>query len=309
MEMTAFQRKKWIILAIVSVLMIAPIVHQFGPPLLHFQPAPAPQEQPASTPLYASDTDGGAEQWGRVRGKAFVRNVTAPTISAFLPAAENATGTAVVILPGGSFRILEIENEGWDVAKWFADQGVAAFVVKYRTKPSDKNHFLFARSLYWGLKNFSRATSNEADPGFQPATDDTLAALRFVRANAARWNIDPERVGVLGFSAGGSAARDAARTRNVDERPDFIGVVYANMGAVDAPPDAPPLFAAIAIDDPFFTDDTGLVDAWRSAGRPAAYHAYESGGHGFGLGKPGTQSAEMPSQFLAWLNEIGYLGE
>jgi acetyl esterase/lipase len=134
------------------------------------------------------------------------------------------------------------------------------------------------------------------------ATEDALRALKLVRSSAARWHVDPARVGMIGFSAGAMTSLNAALAPNAADRPAFVGYIYGPMVAVDVPADAPPMFAAFALDDPLFgSAGFGLVEAWHRANRPVELHAYEQGDHGFGLGKPGTTTTLMLDEFLAWL--------
>jgi len=121
--------------------------------------------------------------------------------------------------------------------------------------------------------------------------------------------VNPHRVGIIGFSAGAiTALRAVQKAPTPAERPDFLGYIYGPMGQSEVPAAAPPMFAALAIDDPLFgKTDFGLVSAWRAARRPVELHVYQSGGHGFGLGIPGTTSTGMIGQFLGWLDSRGLL--
>ncbi len=137
------------------------------------------------------------------------------------------------------------------------------------------------------------------------ASEDALTALRLVRTSAAKWGVDPRRVGLLGFSAGADAAMRATLAAPAAERPAFLGYVYGPRAA-PPPADAPPLFVALAMDDPLLGDQgIEVAQAWRRAGRPVELHAYEAGGHGFGVGKPGTTSTLLLDEFNAWLASRG----
>ena len=233
-----------------------------------------------------------------------LRNVTAPTVTAFLPDPAKAVGTGVVIYPGGGFVALSIDEEGNDVARWLADRGVAAFVVKYRLGPTDPDQKAFFegfRKMLGGKFDPDARSANEA-----AAHEDGLAALNMVRARAASFGLDPKRVGVLGFSAGGIMALHAGM--DATAHPAFVGDIYApvRMGEV-VPADAAPLFSAVAADDPLFGKvTTSSYDAWRKAGRPAELHVYEKGGHGFGMRKQGTTSDGWIDDFYRWLAASGF---
>lgn len=273
-------------------------------------------------PLYGERTPGrkDTETWFKwYEGQVVsVRNVTYPTLTPVLPDPAKATGAAVVVAPGGAFEFLSMEHEGWTVARALADRGVAAFVLKYRTKstPADQQEWLdkFMRLVSSLSGNDPAGASKDAARtrpadalDFPPATADALAALSLVRANAARWNIDPRHVGMIGFSAGSAATLSAALAAKPGQGPAFIGLIYGPLGRVAVPPQAPPLFAARAIDDPLF-EDLPLIDAWHKAGRPVELHLYQTGGHGFGLGRPGTTHGMLMDQFMTWMSMQGFNG-
>jgi acetyl esterase/lipase len=234
----------------------------------------------------------------------YVRNVSRPTLTPFLPDPSKATGAAVIIAPGGAFKVLSMDGEGWSVAKWLADHGIAAFVLKYRLNTTSEDDAVFLKEI---LKAFAGAASIGVGDLKEPrATQDASAAIRHVRANAAKWRIDPKRIGLMGFSAGAITTLNTVLQAKPADRPDFIGYIYGPMTAVQVSGDAPPMFAALAVDDPLFGGQGfGIVEAWRSAKRPVELHAYETGGHGFGMGKPGSTSTQLMDQFYAWLRSRG----
>jgi len=139
-----------------------------------------------------------------------------------------------------------------------------------------------------------------------PQIADAVAAFALVRANAAKWHVDPDRIGMIGFSAG-AALTMAATLNSHDAKPAFIGNIYGGLSAVDVPPDAPPLFAAVAADDPLMRLDFGLIENWRKAKRPVEFHYYEQGGHGFGMYKKETTSTGWFDAYVKWLGMHGYL--
>lgn len=217
-----------------------------------------------------------AEKW--------VRAVKRPVLEAY-PAA-NPNGTAVIVAPGGGFSILAIEHEGRDVARWMNERGVTAFVLRYRV----------------GLG------SREA--GAKAAVEDGLLAVKTVREQAAAWKLDPKRIGVMGFSAGGYLAAGVATQYEASSRPDFAIPIYAAAPqGYQVPADAPPLFIAVAFDDreTMVESSTSLLRNWRKAGRPAELHIFSDGGHGFGMNKKGKACDVWTDLLEHWMARSGLL--
>jgi acetyl esterase/lipase len=250
-----------------------------------------------------------AESWHSQYGSSFARNVTEATLTPFLPDPAKATGTAVIVAPGGGFVTLSMENEGWDVAKALAKQGIAAFVLKYRL-----NQTPAALSEYADSTRRPRTAPPGGSPGAGPASagmkaqlEDARAAFALVRARAGKWGIDPDRVGMVGFSAGAMLTM-TTEYAVPEARPAFLGDIYGPLGTVDVPKEAPPLFVALAADDPLFGNSGfGIVESWHKAGRPVEFHYYEQGGHGFGMYPKETTSTGWFSAFTSWLRMHGYL--
>lgn len=271
------------------------------------QAPPEPHAIPLSSPTAAASK--GLETWMTYGPHGYVvRNVTVPTITPFLPDPSKATGAAVIVAPGGAFMLLAIEPEGWKVAKALNARGIAAFVLKYRVMPTpigiDEAKTFMDKKVVEGLPDPSQQPSLQ----YPPSTDDALSALSLVRANAEKWAIDPSRVGMIGFSAGAMTSLNAVMSAKPGEGPNFFGYIYGLQAKVTPPRDGPPMFAAIAFDDPLFpTMGFPIVEAWHKANRPVELHAYAKGGHGFGLGIEGTTTPLMLDQFVAWLNAEGFL--
>lgn len=276
-------------------------------------------DKPGTIPLYGLSTPGvkDTEIWFKwYEGQVLsVRNVTYPTLTPVLPAPGKANGAAVIVAPGGAFEFLSMEHEGWNVANALAAQGVTAFVLKYRVKPTPLDQQQWTTGLITYLNELVASNKAATEAGVAPApaalefpqaTADGLAAIQLVRANASRWGIDPKHVGIIGFSAGAALALNTVRFAQPGERPNFFALIYGPLQKVPVPPQAPPLFAAVAIDDPLFFD-TSLPRAWHDAGAAAELHVYQTGGHGFGLGRGGSTNALMLDQFIAWLAMQGFV--
>ncbi|MEO9131571.1 MAG: alpha/beta hydrolase [Sphingomonas sp.] len=278
----------------------------------HITPISAPAE-PAAIALGTGGVAGSTapEAWFRQYGTAFTRNVTTATITPFLPDPSKATGAAVIVAPGGGGLFLSMEAEGWKVAQKLADQGIAAFVLKYRTRstPAGEAEFkatmdaMFASA---GRKD-TRMSPDAAAARVSASMVDAAAAFALIRGHAAEWHVDPNRVGMIGFSAG--AMLTMTTTLGMPAaKPAFIAPIYGSMEPVTVPTDAPPMFAVLAADDPLFAHKgLGLIDSWQQAGRPVEFHLYEHGGHGFGLGKKGTTSTGWYNAFIVWLDTNGLL--
>lgn len=248
------------------------------------------------------------ESWHTQYGSVFARNVTVATLTPFLPAAGKATGAAVIVAPGGGFRTLSMNNEGWDVAKALADKGVAAFVLKYRLNQTPKDMPAFERSMA-EMFSGARTPPVEQNPAvtFAPQIADARAAFTLVRARARQWRVDSDRIGMVGFSAGAMLTM-ATALHGQEAKPAFIANIYGPLAAVKPAADAPPLFVALAADDPFFANaGYGLIDSWRKAKRPVEFHLYEQGGHGFGMYPKTTTSTGWFDSFVRWLDMHGHL--
>jgi acetyl esterase/lipase len=269
---------------------------------------------PLTVPLYENRASGAAipgskaaqpeidEQFG---GNHVLRNVTEPNLTVYLPDPARATGTGVIIAPGGAFMMLSIDYEGHDVARWLAARGVAAFVLKYRLEEAPANDVLYAVALARRLYSVQHRSGVDLpqSAGESLGVADGFQAMRLVKRHAAQWRLDPSRIGFLGFSAGAVIALHLAGDYDAAARPAFVASIYG-LRTFEHPirADAPPLFIAIASDDPFFpTGATELYAAWRKAGIAAELHVYDQGGHGFGM-KPGnTTSSHWIDEFAWWL--------
>jgi acetyl esterase/lipase len=266
---------------------------------------------PADFPLYPGTAPGseGAKQqevWTNMWDQNVVRNVTRPAITPYRPKRGTANGSAVIILPGGGFNVLSMENEGWPIGKWFADRGVTAFVLKYRLVETADVEAEFLPTLAQAVSSNPHEGSVER-PGLAFAVADAQATLRLIRDQSAHWGIDKNRIGMIGFSAGAAATLGVVSQDDPTARPDFIAPIYGEMLAMSVPENAPPMFAAMAADDLLYNKQGyGLIESWQQAARPVEFHLYETGGHGFGAGKAGTTSQHWLNDLLAWMTSRGF---
>jgi acetyl esterase/lipase len=232
----------------------------------------------------------------------WVRNIHHPSITVFLPSKEKANGAAVLICPGGGHRELVFKAEGTEPAEYLNKLGVAAFVLKYRLARETNSPY-----------------SLQKHPG-----QDAQRALRLIRSRSAEWNVDTNRLGILGFSAGGEVASmvaynptqgDANASDPIDRldcRPDFQIVIYPGpLGIPDkVPPNAPPAFFLVANDDKSHVEPVmRLVEKYREANRPVELHLFAKGGHGFNLGSRAKLESikTWPQRMADWLADSGFL--
>jgi enterochelin esterase family protein len=243
-----------------------------------------------------------------------VRNVTQPTLTAFLPEHSRANGTAVIVCPGGGFRFLSWTNEGTAVARWLQDRGVAAFVLKYRLVDTGATPEEFRKKM----EEFARSMANRRNRGTMPeemqkilslAAADGRQAIKVVRQHASEWGVAPDRIGIMGFSAGGMLTTAVVLDHDADSRPNFAAPIYGgSIGDAKVAADAPPLFVLCADDDAFAAANSArLYLAWHEAHRPAELHIYAKGGHGFGMARCGLPVDHWIDRFGDWLDAQGLL--
>jgi acetyl esterase/lipase len=285
-------------------------------------------EEPLVLPVWPGDVPGDHDQVGPERVRApsesptkdakWITNVKKPTLTLFRAAEANNTKTAVIICPGGGYWNLAWDLEGEEVAVWLNRAGVTSIVLKYRVP--------------------RRAGEPEELPAPGPLLD-AQRAVSLVRSRAADWGIDPHRIGIIGFSAGGHLAISTATHFDqraydpVDDadkascRPDFAGAVYpgyfvqqhpagkeTNKTAlapyIRIPTNTPPVFLAQASDDPVAGAENSVVLylALKRANVPAELHVYALGGHGFGVRPSELPCSTWPDRFMAWLESQGMLG-
>jgi len=232
-----------------------------------------------------------------------VRNVTQPTLTVYLPPPDIATGTAVVVCPGGAFHFLSIDMEGTDVAHWLNARGVAAFVLKYRLIETGDD---FPDVVSRNLSDETRMAELMTTLG-PLAVADGLQAVRLVRARATELGVLADRIGILGFSAGAMVALSAALNHDEHDRPDFAAPIYGGGTNQPIPADAPPLFVLCADDDEMAAAaSANLYLAWRAAGHSAELHIYSMGGHGFGMQTHGLPSDTWIERFGDWMGAQGF---
>ncbi len=220
-------------------------------------------------------------------------NVVTPTLTAYLPEPGKATGTGVIVAPGGAFVALAIDLEGSKVAQWLQARGIAAFVLKYRIVEKREE----------GIPQM------DMDQVGKYGIADGIQALKIVRTHASEWKISPGRIGFLGFSAGAMVASGALLQPATAARPDFAALLYgAPFGVMPAiPSDLPPIFMAWAQDDNLALNAiVKFHGALMAAGNKPETHIFSAGGHGFGMRKQGTTSDHWIDELYYWLQARGW---
>jgi acetyl esterase/lipase len=242
-----------------------------------------------------------------VAGKPIIllANVSQPTLTVYPAPKDKATGTAVIVCPGGAYHILALDLEGSEICEWFNTIGVTAVLVKYRVP------------------------ARAGRPRYEAPLQDAQRAISLTRQHASEWGVDPKRIGILGFSAGGHLAAVTSNAERAypaadaadkeDCRPNFTALIYPAYLAQDAKLSAlvpevpvtaktPPAFIAITQDDPVKVE--GAMDyslALKNAKVPCELHIYPDGGHGYGLRKTDKMVTTWPDRLADWMKASGLL--
>lgn len=234
-----------------------------------------------------------------------VFNVTDPTLTVVAPDPVNANGTAIVICPGGGFHALSINSEGFAVARWLAAKGVTCFVLKYR--------LVECKTADPAQEMMNKGPIDQAVAPIIPlALADGLAAIGYVRQYAADYGIHPQRIGIIGFSAGGTVTASVAYNYTAATRPDFVAPIYLQYDwtiKTAVPTDAPPIFLLAATDDQIglAPHSLRLYQDWVAAGKSVELHLYAAGGHGFGMKTQNLPADRWIELFGDWLAMQGLL--
>lgn len=227
-----------------------------------------------------------------------VTNVSIPTMQVFKPDTAKTNGTSVIIAPGGALYALSINSEGNDVAKWLNEKGITAFVLKYRLVPTGED------GVQEVMQIGEKIMENVA-PVLPLSIEDGMAAVSYVRKNAESLGINPQKIGFMGFSAGGAVTMGVGYNYSQDSRPDFLVPVYpwtSAMSVKECRGDAPPMLIICATDDPLglASGSIELYSSYLKAEKNIALHMYSKGGHGFGMRKQGLPSDSWISRFYDW---------
>jgi len=225
-----------------------------------------------------------------------VNNVVTPTLTLFLPEKSKATGTGIIVAPGGACIALAIDLEANQVARWLQERGIAAFVLKYRLQEK---------------KGEGIPPDLNMDEACKYGIADGIQAMKVVRQHAADWGVSPDRIGFMGFSAGAMVTSGVLLQADAAARPAFAAPIYGGPFGVmpTIPANLPPIFMAWAEDDELAQQPlVKFYEALRAAGNKPEIHVYSAGGHGFGMRKQRTTSDHWIEEFYWWMQAKGFTG-
>jgi acetyl esterase/lipase len=231
-------------------------------------------------------------------------NVSKPTLTIYQPEGGNPSGASVIICPGGGLYALSTDTEGRGVAKALNEAGITAFVLLYRLVPTGED----------GVKDLSAADFGTIGKNvgmvLPLSVDDAHNAIEYVRSNAQYLEVDPSKIGLMGFSAGGAVTMEATYTYDDYSRPNFIAPVYPWMTVLTrktVPADAPRMFVVCSTDDPLglATGSVEIYGDWVRAGISSELHMYAKGGHGYGVKVQELPSDTWVSRFIEWMEGEG----
>lgn len=282
-----------LIAALTALCTALPVAAQVPPPPEPIKPVLRP-----SVPLLAGPCQD-TEQWDRMFEQTNVRNVTCPRLYPVLPKPGKANGKSVIVVPGGGYQFVSIEQEGFRVADALAAHGYSAFVVKYRTlaTPRDNGDFMAAMAKLFGNLGKGELAENPA------AVEDLTTALQLVHAEAAARGLDPARIGVIGFSAGSRTAIRLLEEKAEAKLAENVALIYPPMTQTVKAGPRPPMFLGVAVDDPLFIQGgLALLQSWMKESPKVEVHLYSGGSHGFGMAIKGTTSDLWIDQYIAWLD-------
>ena len=231
-----------------------------------------------------------------------VTNVSVPTMQVFRPEKGNINGTSVIVAPGGGLYALSMDSEGDKVGEWLASKGITAFVLKYRLVPTGDDGVAEISEL--GQSN-PKKLMEEVAKVIPYSIADGLGAIEYVRENNEVYGIKKDKIGFMGFSAGGAVTMGVMYESEMKNKPDFIVPVYPWTYAVpviEAPSSAPPMLVICATDDPLklAAGSIELYNSWLDKGYRVGLHMYSKGGHGFGMKKQGLPSDDWIQRFYDW---------
>lgn len=239
--------------------------------------------------------------------KRLVYNVVRPSLI-YLPAKNNTSGTSVIIAPGGALQILSIDNEGYNVAKYLNDNGVDVFILKYTLYRTINNPIAELNNNFLGSDSKRDSCISAIIPY---SMKDGLSAVTYVRKNSSEFGLNPNRIGFMGFSAGGTVTLSVVFNSSTDNRPNFFAVIYPWIGELGSkvPDEKTPAFIVIANDDnlKLVPQSLKIFNKWKEGNQPVELLVYSKGGHGFGADKNFNPTDGWLKSFIDWMGGEGLL--
>ncbi len=303
---------KQIIISVIAVMMALSLNAQNEIVKIYDGPAPGTDNWPQKETLIDYWSPWG--EWCTC-----LYNTVEPTLTVFTPAPGTETGAAIVVCPGGGFTALSWNTEGPQVGAWFAHHGVTAFVLKYRTAYSGATYdevYATAMSQYGGVKDTpevaemrkkNREIAAQQGDFAKFAADDGRQAIYYVRKNAEKWGIDPHKIGIVGFSAGGMLICDVMKNHTPEQRPDFVGLIYGASRSYEKIIDDPmPLFIA-ATQKEITPVVFNMYNDWTNANVASEIHSFTGARHGFGYRDNNTGEDLWVEMFLHFMRKGGFI--
>ena len=255
---------------------------------------------------------------GVAEGGTFYRNISDPTLTVFTPSPDLHNGKGIIVVPGGGWTINAWTHEGLDVATWLTSLGYTVFVLKYRVQASDPDQAAFeARQAVVDTGLAARLsasklpgaiseliTTDEYIAARDAAADDGRRAIAIVREEAGRFDVRPESIGMMGFSAGAYLTVDVAMDPRAEQLAWIAPIYGGETRGAPIPDDVPPMFTVVARDDILYRICEGLHADWVAAGHSSEHHVFARGAHGFGMIKQGLPSDRWTELFAAWLEDL-----
>ena len=229
-------------------------------------------------------------------------NISKPEISLYKAKGNSITDKAMIICPGGGLFFSAYEKEGVKLAKKLAQNGITAVILKYRTYPRKGSVIKWSQTL-WDKPQIAIDSAKIILPY---SSKDALSAIELIRNNASKYNINPNKIGLMGFSAGGAVTMEAAYTSVIKNQPNFIAPIYPWMDIVDnqkVPLNKPPAFVSCANDDPLelAAPSVQIYQDWILAGAEAELHMFSKGGHGYGMNKINAPVDRWSQLLIDWI--------
>ena len=261
--------------------------------------------QQKTVPLYGKSMPSKEQQDNKNKDMPLVYNISNPTLTIYEP--TNPNGTGIVVAPGGGFMFLSIKTEGYDVAEWLTQKGFTVFLLKYRTLPIVTDDPIGLLMDNYNKNKWEDLIKNQIPTCIR----DGRAAIEFARTHAQEYKLNPNQIGIIGFSAGGTVAASTAFDFNKNNRPDFTAPIYPyfpDSFLKPTLPDAPPMFLLAATNDEggFNMHCINLYKHWFINKKEIELHLYANGGHGFGMLKQNLPKDNWIERFYEFLQGLGY---